>query len=158
MRELTEYEKKKWGEKPYEFSMTEDDFLSYGDELGEAFLAALTCTGMGDYGLSDEFVALAVRECLDMYYYQIHLYTGAYGGYDTPEDVGLPPFAVFREKAIEHGLGQKPVNHLDSEFQELFDWAMEWRDEHREETYLRQRKESLQRELARLEEGHGRNA
>lgn len=157
MRELTDYEKQKWGEW-HRFELSEDDFLNYGDELGEAFLAALSCVGKRDYGLSDEFVAHAMVQSLDMYYDQlVFFYMDAY---EEPEEYGLPSEELVASKSVELGVNDQLIDYGNTtdEARQLWDWAMEWRDEHREETYVRQRKEHLQRELARLEEGYGRNA
>jgi hypothetical protein len=131
IRELTPYEREKWLPDGHWFELDEDDFLTYGDELGEAFMVALQATHMGDYGLSDEFVAHAVVQSLDMYYDQIMLYTGNYGGYHTPEELGLPPKDVFLQQASDMGIAQISYfgspNRTDKE-RKLWDWAMEWRD------------------------------
>jgi hypothetical protein len=138
MRELTEYEKKRWSD----WYSNTPDFLDYGDELGEAYDAALACTRMADYGLSDEFVEAAKIQVLDMYYYQVYHYTGEYGGYKTAEELGLPPvddfYAKVREIMFREGHHVNKADHLsvdaDSDIvKEAFDWAMEWRDEHLED-------------------------
>jgi hypothetical protein len=155
MRELTEYEKQKWFDELNRFEMDSEYespyFLFYGDELGEAFNGALYCTDKADYGLSDEFVAHAQIEVLTMYYNQLIVYAGQYG--DEPEEVGLPPLNVVRAEfpdlLDEDGW---PLEGVSNEAcMRAWDWAMEWREEHLEETSRARRLEELKREQARLE-------
>jgi len=134
MRELTPYEKEKWFDEYKRFKMESSDgapwFLGYGDELGEAFDGALYCTDKESYGLSEEFVLAAQIEVLDMYYYQIHYYTGEYGGYETPETLGLPPVDDFIAKAKELGCEDlRPWVEFSDNNRRLWDWAMDWRGE-----------------------------
>jgi hypothetical protein len=157
MREMTEYEKKMWSN----WYSDGPEFITYGDELGEAFDAALACTTMADYGLSDEFVEAAKIQVLDMYYYQVHLYTGDYGGYETAEELGLPPledfYAKIKEIIFRDNLQVNMIDHLsvysDSDTcKEAFDWAMEWRREHIDELRKRYRVKQLRQELDSLDE------
>jgi hypothetical protein len=135
-RELTEYEKKKWFDDYGRFNMHENAFLGYGDELGEAFLGALYCTNKADYGLDDWFVLAAQVQVLDMYYDQIHLYTGEYGGPDYPEDYGLPSLGTFIHEYRKRGIESLPSlyrfdgslpKYTDKQ-RELWDWAMDQTD------------------------------
>jgi hypothetical protein len=158
MREPTEYEKEKWYDEYDRFlEMEEDDFLSYGDELGEAFISVYSCTRMEDYGLSDWFVKAAQIQCLDMYYDQILVYTDEYGGNKEPEDLGLPSEDEFIAKWKE--LGVKTLAYWDEPRSDaerkLWDWAMEWREEHYEEWELNHERKFHENALARLTEGNG---
>lgn len=153
IRELTQYEKDKW----IDFGMLSDEplFLTNGDELGETFAHLLETEACGAY-LSDEFVKAIQAEILDMYYYQIHLYTGEYGGDDQPEDLGLPHEDLFMEEA--RGLGFEDLDDVSNgahlgqdEARELWDWAVEWCLEHEEETTLARQERRLKAELARIQ-------
>lgn len=155
-RDFTPYEREKWLDNLGRFEFGEDapspHFLSYGDELGEAFDAALGCSDLTDYGLSDEFVHAARIQVLDMYYDQILLYTGSYSQ-DRPEDLGLPPQEVFANEAKTfgvEGLANFGQERSDDE-RRLWDWAMQWREEHAEETENKRRADALRAELERLE-------
>lgn len=149
MREQTAYEKQKWTD----WYGNPPTFLFYGDELGEAYETACNVTRMGSYGFSDEFVEAGKIQVLDMYYYQIHIYTGEYGGaYEEPEEQGLPPRELVHEKAKE--LGVDRISYETEDFsdsaRELWDWCIAWREEHWEETEKRLRRERLEKELRRL--------
>lgn len=152
LREITAYEREKWFDGTY-FMIEEgetDVFLSYGDELGEAFDATVSCANKGDYGLSGWFVNAAQVQVLDLYYDQILLYTGEYGGADEPEDLGLPPREVFLAKAKEMNVEElsyfgEPERKDDE--RRLWDWAMKWREDHMEEFTEKKRIERLEYEL-----------
>lgn len=151
MRELTEYEKSKWLDEYNRFDAPE--FIPTGCEPDEAYETVSQCTRMNDYGLSDWFVAAAVVEALDMYYYQIYGYYVEQ--FDDPEDLGLPSLKDFVAKATEMGLSGKRVPYygeeISDDYRRLWDWAMEWRDEHEEETRDRLRIRRLREELERME-------
>ena len=146
MRKLTDYEKDTWTL----YDLGEDHFLGRGDELGEAFDALLSVLASADY-LDKETVRAAYVNALDMYYYQIHYYTGEYGGYDEAEDLGLPPLDVFRDMVVEAGGDPNAVDETKDEYKKAFDVAMEWREEHWQETREQWRIKNLRAELERLE-------
>lgn len=158
MRELTEYEKKKWFDGHYFEMDASEVFLGRGDELDRAFNCVLSCTDQADM-TSDEFELAARIQALDMYYYQIHYYTGAYGGYVEPEELnaeyGLPPVDIFWKQAESMDIEEIDEDINDRE-RELWDWAMEWRrtnfDRTRAEARIRNLKEELDREIKYLVE------
>lgn len=148
MRELTEYEKKKWIGKFGVFESPEH--LHSNDEWGEMMDSLRALCEMGtDYGLSDEFEKLCQVEYLDHYYDQIYyIYLGEWG-YDTPEEHGLPPIEEVKrrqDRAMELGVEKLTAVRM------ALDWAMKWRDDHLVETFKKQRKEALEKELAALGE------
>jgi hypothetical protein len=147
MRELTEYEKEKWFDR-HHFEAPE--FLMDGAELGDAYEHVERATHMGSYGLSIEYVQASVVECLDMYYGQLGwIYLD---GQEDPEELGLPSYDVLCDRANELGVPEFHESMNDDD-RRLWDWAMEWREEHLEETQNRLRAERLRRELRVLEGG-----
>lgn len=148
IRELTPYEKAKWCEDGF---FKAPEFLTYGDELGRLYdsLAELASDSMISNGLQQHIRV----ELLDMYYYQTHLYTGTYGGYDDWTAFGLPPKEEFLARAgkteevlMSWGSGSDWTDRV----REAWDWAMKWREEHIHEFTERSRIEYHQRELERL--------
>lgn len=152
MRELTPYEIERWKQDGY---FEAPEFLSYGDELGEAYDAVVDVTEKSDY-LGKEVVQAAEIEVLNMYYFQLHLYTGAYGGPDQPEDLGLPTRADLIAKSKELSLDSAKMPYEVAEFSDdhrrLWDWAMEWREEHLEETRAAKETAELERRLAQIKQ------
>jgi hypothetical protein len=144
VRELTEYEKQKWFDDIGRFEAPE--FVMHGDELGEAYDSLVFAEDHGTY-IDDEIVAAIRIGILDMYYYQmIDLYCQDWGA-DDPEDLGLPSQEAFKMKwdLIT------PNSRITDEMREIWDWAMDWREEHKDDTYKRLRAERLRQELERLE-------
>lgn len=147
MRELTVYEKKKWFDKYDRFEIPE--FLEEGTEFSEFMHTLAHLVEMGSsYGMSDEFEKFAQIEYLDRYYDEIyHTYTGEWGM--EPDEHGLPPIEEVKrrqDRAMELGVDKLTAVRM------ACDWAMRWKNEHYMETFKKQRKEALQRELAALGE------
>ena len=144
MREVTDYERHKWFDEYGRFKIYPEfeGFLQYGDEYGEAFNNAARATHMEDYGLPSEYVKHAEIVVLDMYYYQA---TWFYQDkYDEPEDFGLPTREEFLIQAKALGvvrLSYDDAIRPDNE-RVLWDWAMKWREDNREEN---QRKAEIKR-------------
>jgi hypothetical protein len=160
MRELTEYEKEKWLDFGY---FEAPEFLMNGDELGEAYNALARVVNYSDY-LSEKIVDAAIVEILDMYYYQMHIYTGLYGDVGEPEDFGLPTQEAFELKIIEtfrnagiteeQASGEELIDIPESMgdlHKKAWDWAMEWREEHLEETLRQKELEFHQKRVKELE-------
>lgn len=145
MRELTEYEKKKWFDKYNRFELPE--YLPQNDEWSEMmdWLGALADNS--SYGLSDEFQKYVYVEYLDHYYDQIYyIYMGKWAG-RTPEEYGLPSVEnVIRrqDRAMELGIDKLTAVRM------ACDWAMKWRHDHYMDHFKKQRKEVLEKELAAL--------
>ncbi len=143
MRAITEYERNKWFDKWNRFEIYPEfeGFLMYGDELGEAFDNVARATHMRDYGLPDAYVEHATIVALDMYYDQLYWYYVE--AQDEIEEVGLPSPELIIEKAKEAGI--KKIAYYGEprtdEERKLWDWALEWRDEHIEELLDRRRAE-----------------
>lgn len=161
MRDFSAYEKQRWFDKYDRFGMGEagelPEFLGYGDELGEAYDALIHAAEQDTY-ISKETTKALQLEILQMYYYQVHYFTGAYGGYvDDPTELGLPSEELFFEK-LQELKGDNSLNLGDEELdpsKQAFDWAMDWRQEHIEEWQNRQRAVELRAALARLESTDG---
>lgn len=133
MRELTEYEKEKWFDGGW---FEAPEYILYGHEVGEAYDALVHAEEQGTY-LSDEVVVALQIEILTMYYYQfVEVY---HEKYYEPEEYGLPSF-----DSIVNALG--PATQMQA-----WDWAMEWREEHRQQTEDRLLAQRLRKELERLE-------
>lgn len=147
MRELTEYEKKKWFDGWKRFNAPE--FLTYGDELGAAYDAIVELEQMGDY-FSDELALALATEALDMYYFQMAIYPDEYGGYESVESLGLPPHDILQAELEKRGETLWDYIDPNDKMRETWDWAVDWREEHQEETYKRLKRERLERELERL--------
>jgi hypothetical protein len=142
MRELSNYEKNKWFDEYGRFNAPE--YLFYGDELGEAYNAVSEITRMKDYGLSDEFVDYAEIEVLNMYYDQALIYAGQYHKY--PDEFGLPSLEQVLDKFPET-FNKDGWPQDDTNWQQAWDWAMAWREEHIEDWYKEVKKKQLLREL-----------
>jgi hypothetical protein len=154
MRELTDYEREKWFDDIGRFNAPE--FLETGCEPDEAYHTVERATEQRDYGLADWFVEAAQVQALDMYYDQVvWYYTEAY---DEPEDHGLPPLQEFEAKAKELGVESMPdYGQSSDDIRRLWDWAMEWREEHRQETkdrleakYLQERLDQINKNARRM--------
>lgn len=133
MRKLTEYEKQKWFDELGRFEAPQ--FLMDGSELGYAYQQLEDTERCGtSYGLSQEVVDVLRVEILQQYYDQYQwIYVEQQ---QDPEEYGLPAYELLPR---------------DLPRMEQWDWAMDWRDEHLEETSDRIRVEQLRKELARLE-------
>lgn len=147
LRELTKYEKKKWFDKYDRFNPPEA--LNEGTEYTEFMHTLQSLVEMGtSYGMSDEFESAAQIEYLDRYYDLIfHTYSGEWSL--EPEEFGLPPIEDVMQRqsrAIMLGVDKLTAMRM------ALDWAMSWREKHREETFKRKRKEALQKELSVLGE------
>lgn len=148
MRELTEYEKQKWFDEYDRFEAPE--FLSYGDEVGEAYDALVNAEDCGTY-LPDELVVALQIGILNMYYYQMAIYPDEYGGYDTVESLGLPPHDLMHKKLLELQCEDWNYPEPTDKMREAWDWAMNWREVHKQETEDRLLAQRLRKELERLE-------
>lgn len=141
---FSKYELKKWFDEYGRFEAPE--FLAYGDELGEAYDSLVRVEESSTY-LGDALIEAVRREILDIYYYQVHLFDGSYGGYDTAEDFGLPPAELVIDRYKRYFERTKDI---EESYKLVFDWAMKWRDKHREETETRNNIKRLEEELARF--------
>jgi len=162
-RELTAYEKDKWFseynhfyydsfEGDNRYARPNDLFLLRGDEHGEAFDDALAVATNSDY-LPDEFVTYAQTVVLDYYYDQLSWFY-IDDASDGPEYVGLPSRELLIEKAKEFGVDEvvdyRRSDIRTDEERKLWDWAMEWRTEHWEETLKQRKIEELESKLENL--------
>lgn len=152
VRDITPYEKEKWFDKYNRFGMDEASFMMYGDELGEAFDQALAVANNAE--LSDDFVEHATVVCLDMYYDQMLEVYDERSYCDEPEELGLPTLGLFKEKAKELGVTRlsdySSPDRTDTE-RNLWDWAIEWRETHKDETRRAEQIAAAKATLARLE-------
>jgi len=149
VRELTEYEKSKWFDSIGRFDAPE--FVGYGDESGEYYDSFVEAEHAAEYAHNDELQEFLQIEILDRYYENLAwLYSDE--GYEPPEHYGLPEWDLVRERYLELG-GTTDSGLADNEqlMKETFDWAMEWRELHKGETYDILRAKDLRRELEQVE-------
>ena len=147
MRELTAYEKEKWFDNIGRFNPPE--FLMWGAELGDAYEHVSQATHMKDYGFSEEFVQAAIVETLNIYYGQLEwIYEDEQ---EDPEGLGLPPAELLLGKAAELGYTDRDYLSIFHSHRKLWDWAMDWREEHLEDTVNQKRALELRKELERIE-------
>lgn len=144
VRELTQYEQVKWFDKYNRFEAPE--YISYGNELGETYDSLVRAEENGTY-LPDDLVLTLQIGILDMYYDQLGYYHGAYS--EEPEEVGLPSRALVIYQQVFY-LNENPNSDIAN--RRVWDWAMQWREDHLNETSLAQREERLLQELLTSDE------